>query len=120
MAKKKGQLRFCCDFRYLSAVTIKDAYPIPALMKFSPKWELPNCSRRWIWALRSGNCSKENRIERKQASRVSWDCFSGKGCRLDYAMRRLLLIAQALKNLSKNYGISFCVTLMTLRLQIQP
>ena len=29
MAKKKGgQLRFCCDFRYLNAVTIKDAYPI--------------------------------------------------------------------------------------------
>ena len=29
MAKKKEQLRFCCDFRYLNAVTIKDAYPIP-------------------------------------------------------------------------------------------
>ena len=29
MAKKRGQLRFCCDFRYLNAVTIKDVYPIP-------------------------------------------------------------------------------------------
>ena len=30
MAKKKGdQLRFCCDFRYLNTVTVKDAYPIP-------------------------------------------------------------------------------------------
>ena len=28
MAKKRGQLRSCCDFRYLNAVTIKDAYPI--------------------------------------------------------------------------------------------
>ena len=28
MAKKKGdQLRFCCDFRYLNSVTVKDAYP---------------------------------------------------------------------------------------------
>ena len=30
MAKKKGdQLRFCCVFRYLNSVTVKDAYPIP-------------------------------------------------------------------------------------------
>ena len=32
MAKKKGdQLRFCCDFRYLNYVTVKDAYPIPRI-----------------------------------------------------------------------------------------
>ena len=29
--KREGQLRFCCDFRYLNAVTIKDAYPIPRI-----------------------------------------------------------------------------------------
>ena len=29
MAKTKGdQLRFCCDFRYLNPVTVKDADPI--------------------------------------------------------------------------------------------
>ena len=29
MAKKKGdQPRFCCDFRYLNSVTVKDACPI--------------------------------------------------------------------------------------------
>ena len=27
--KESGQLRFCCNFRYLNAGTIKDAYPIP-------------------------------------------------------------------------------------------
>ena len=31
MAKKRGQLRFYCDFRYLNVVTIKDAYPIPRI-----------------------------------------------------------------------------------------
>ena len=32
MAKKKGdQLRFCCDFRSLNSVTVKDAYPIPRI-----------------------------------------------------------------------------------------
>ena len=30
--KKKGdQLRFCCVFRYLNSVTVKDAYPIPRI-----------------------------------------------------------------------------------------
>ena len=28
---KGGQLRFCCDFRNLHAVTLKDAYPIPRI-----------------------------------------------------------------------------------------
>ena len=28
---KNGELRFCCDFRPLNAVTIKDAYPLPRI-----------------------------------------------------------------------------------------
>ena len=32
MAKKKrDQLRFCCDLRYLNSDTVKDAYPIPMI-----------------------------------------------------------------------------------------
>jgi len=32
MVKKKGgELRFCCDFRPLNDVTIKDAYPLPRI-----------------------------------------------------------------------------------------
>ena len=29
--KKSGELRFCCDFRSLNEVTIKDAYPLPRI-----------------------------------------------------------------------------------------
>ena len=29
--EERRQLSFCCDFRYLNAVTIKDAYPIPRI-----------------------------------------------------------------------------------------
>ena len=84
MAKKKGgQLRFCCDFRYLNAVTIKDAS-----MRAYPSWETRSSSRRWIWALRSGKCHSESKIEKKQASRTSWDCSSGRGCCSDCATRR--------------------------------
>ena len=36
--KKSGELRFCCDFRPLKEVTIKDAYPLPVWMKASQDW----------------------------------------------------------------------------------
>ena len=29
--KKSGELRFCCDFRSLNVVTVKDAFPLPRL-----------------------------------------------------------------------------------------
>ena len=86
--KKGGQLRFCCDFRYLNAVTIKDAYPIPRIDESYPNWETRSSSRRWIWALRSGKCHSESKIVKRRASRASWDCFSGRGCRSDCATRR--------------------------------
>ena len=47
MAKKKGgQLSLCCDFRYLNAVTMKDAYPIPASTRAFPSWGTRSSSRR--------------------------------------------------------------------------
>ena len=40
MAKKKGyQLRFCCDFRYLNSVTVKNAYSIPRIDESLSKLE---------------------------------------------------------------------------------
>ena len=84
MAKKKGvQLSFCCDFRYLIAVTIKDAFPFPASMRASPSWGTRSSSRRWIRALRSGKSHSESKIGRKRVSRASWYCSSGRGCRSD-------------------------------------
>ena len=29
--KKNGELRFCCDFRPLNEVTVKDVYPLPRI-----------------------------------------------------------------------------------------
>ena len=31
--KKKDQMRFCCDFRYLNFVMVMDVYPIPRINK---------------------------------------------------------------------------------------
>ena len=80
MAKKKGlQLRFFCGFRYLNAVMIKDAYPIPRIDeslsklgdgKFFTTLYLGSA----FWSL----CGR--RIERKLDSRANWDCTSGRRC----------------------------------------
>ena len=91
MAKKRGQLRFCCDFRYLNAVTIKDAYPIPRIdeslsklgdAKFFTTLDLG--SAFWQVPLR-----KKDR-ERKPDSRANWECTSGRGCPSACAMQRPL------------------------------
>ena len=81
-AKKRGQLRFCCDFRYLNAVTIKDAYPIPRIdeslsklgdAKFFTTLDLG--SAFWQVPLRKKDREKPD-------SRVNWGCTSGRGCPL--------------------------------------
>ena len=90
MAKNKGgQLRFCCDFRYLNAVTIKDAYPIPRIDEsLSKLGDAKFFTTLDLGSARSGKCHSESKIERKQASRASWDCSSGRECRSDCATRR--------------------------------
>ena len=61
MAKKKGgQLRFCCDFRYLNAVTIKDAYPIPQIDESLSKLGDANASPQCFTSAEEGQ--RENRI----------------------------------------------------------
>ena len=91
MTKKKGgQLRFCCDFRYLNAVTIKDAYPIPRIdeslsklgdAKFFTTLDLGSASGRSLYG---------RRIERKPDSRANWDFTSERGCPSACAMQRPL------------------------------
>ena len=63
MAKKKGdQLRFCCDFRYLNSVTVKDAYPIPRIDE--------SLSGRYHSGSRTGT---------RQGLPASWVCFNENG-----------------------------------------
>ena len=79
MAKKKGdQLRFCCEFRYLNSVTVKDAYPIPRIdqslsklgdAKFFTTLDLG--STFWQVPLRKQDKDKKGLL-------ASWGCFNGK------------------------------------------
>ena len=66
--KEGGQLRFCSDFLYLNAVTIKDACPIPRMDESLSKLGDTNSSPLWTCARPSGRSRCERRIERRPDS----------------------------------------------------
>ena len=105
MAKKKGgQLRFCCDFRYLNAVTIKDAYPIPrideSLSKLGDAKFLDLGSAFWQVPLR-----KQDREKTGFACELGlfqWKRMPFGLCNATATFQRLM--AQALTSITKKYG----------------
>ena len=87
MAKKKGgQLRFCCDFRYLNAVTIKDAYPIPRIDESLSKLG----DAKFFTTLDLGSAFWQVPLRKKLVSRANWGCTSGRGCPSACAMQQQL------------------------------
>ena len=108
MAKKKGgQLRFCCDFRYLNAVTIKDAYPIPRIDESLSKLGDANFFTTLDLGSASGRFTCGRRIEKKPDSRANWGCTSGRGCPSACAMPKGILFQLLLCNFSKADGSGF-------------
>ena len=66
MAKKKRvQLKLCCEFRYLSTVTIKDAYPKSSIDESLSKLGDNKFSPHWTWVPPSGRFPSEKRIEKR-------------------------------------------------------
>ena len=88
--KERGQLRFCCEFRYLNAVTIKDAYPIPRIDESLSKLGDANFFTTLTWVLPSGRSLCGRRIEKRPDLRVSWGCTNGRGCPSACATQRPL------------------------------
>ena len=78
MAKKKGdQLRFCCDFRYLISVTVKDAYPIPRIDESLSKLG----DAKFFTTLDLGSAFWQVPLRKQEGTRqglpASWVCFNG-------------------------------------------
>ena len=92
MTKKKGgQLKFCCDFRYLNAVTIKDAYPTPRIDESLSKLRDAKFFTTLDWGSAFWQVPLRKRIERRRMLRVNWDCSSEKERHLDYATQQICL-----------------------------
>ena len=97
MAKKKGgQLRFCCDFRYLNAVTIKDADPKPS--KFCTTLDLVSA----LWQVPLRNKDRENTGFACKLGLFQWKRMPFGLCNATATFQRLM--AQALARLTKKYG----------------
>ena len=108
MAKKKGgQLRFCCDFRYLNAVTIKDAHPIPRIDESLSKlgdakffMTLDLGSEFWQVPLRKQDREKTGFT--CELRFFQWKRMPFRLCNATATFQRLL--AQALTNVTKKHG----------------
>ena len=108
MAKKKGgQLRFCCDFRYLNAVTIKDAYPIPRIDESLSKLG----DAKFFTTLDLGSAFWQVPLRRQDREKTGFACelglFQWKRmpfglCNATATFQRLM--AQALTSVTKKYG----------------
>ena len=108
MAKKKGgQLRFCCDFRYLNAVTIKDAYPIPRIDESLSKLG----DAKFFTTLDLGSAFWQVPLRKKDREKTGFACELGLYqwkrmpfglCNATVTFQRLM--AQALTGVTKKYG----------------
>ena len=108
MAKKKeGQLRFCCDFRYLNAVTIKDAYPIPRIderlsmlgdAKFFTTLDLGSA----FWQVPLRKQDREKPCFACELGFFQWKRMAFGLCNATATFQRLM--AQALTSVTKKYG----------------
>ena len=80
MAKKKGrQLRLCCDFRYLSAVSKRDALPIPRIDESVSKL----CDVKFFTTLDLDSAFWQVPMRKKDRKRldlhVNWASTNGRG-----------------------------------------
>ena len=108
MAKKKGdQLRFCCDFRYLNSVTVKDAYPIPRIDESLSKLG----DAKFFTTLDLGSAFWQVPLRKQDRNKTGFACelrlFQWK--RMPFGLCNAtatfqLLMAHALRGLTKKYG----------------
>ena len=105
--KERGQLKFCCDFRYLNAVTIKNAYPIPRIDESLFKLG----DAKFFTTLDLGSAFWQVPLRKQDREKTSFACELGlfHWKRMPFGLCNPTatfqqLMAQALTSVTKKYG----------------
>ena len=105
--KERGQFRFCCDFRFLNSVPIKDAYPIPRIDDSLSKLG----DAKFFTTLDLGSAFWQVPLRKKEREKTGLACELGLNqwkrmpfglCNATATFQRLM--AQALTRVTKNHG----------------
>ena len=113
--RERGQPGFCCDFRYLNVVMMKDAYSIPHINERLSKLG----DAKFFTTLDLGSAFWQVPLRKQDREKTGFACKLG-----PYQWKRMplglcnatatfeRLIAQALTNVFKNVATSKSVSLM--------
>ena len=105
--KKEDQIRFCCEFRYLNSVTVKDAYLIPRIDESLSKLG----DAKFFTFLDLGSAFWQVPLRKQDRHKTGFACelglFQWKRipfglCNATASLQRLM--AQALTSVTKKYG----------------
>ena len=105
--KERGQLKFCCEFRYLNAVKIKDAYTVHRIDESLSKLR----DAKILHDAGFGFCVLAGALKKQDRDKTGFACELGLNqwkrmpfgpCNATAAFQRLM--AQALTKLTKKYG----------------
>ena len=114
--KKTGELRFCCDFRPLNDVTVKDAFPLPRKDKNLSRIGNAKIFTSIDLARAFRQIPLKNATGEKLHLPANWDYSNGNACPLGCATHQLRSndpLGEPSKTFNKDMEVSSWPTLMT-------